>query len=90
MPLRLRLNPHVSEDEFQAMLAQAGAPAGHGLTLGTVQQRVFRSYWRRARVEGVAGDAAYELMLALPARSLRRLLHPEASRVQGRHWSELD
>ena len=58
----------------------------NGLSLATVQRRVFDSYWK-------VGDSteadAYVPMLKLDVADLRRLLPHAASSTQGKHACEL-
>ena len=62
----------------------AGVGAG-GVSLSTVQSSTFRSYWDG---EGGVYAGLYDKMLRFGVTDLRRLMHPDASLVQGVHSSE--
>ena len=65
--------------------ATGGAGGAGGVSLSTVQSSTFRSYW-----DGEDGAFAglYDKMLRFDVMDLRRLMHPDASLVQGVHSSE--
>jgi hypothetical protein len=86
------LNPAVTEAEFQRMILRSQtlsekekAALASSVSLATVQERTFQSYWR---LDGMSGSC-FDAMLQLNIQDLRRLLHPDASRVQGVHSSEV-
>ena len=58
----------------------------HGLSLATVQRKVFDSYWK---VGGLTAADAYVPMLKLDVADLRRLLPHVATGTQGKHACEL-
>ena len=96
--IALPRNDEVGEEEFQRMIARASLPEkdkrllaeqSSGLGLARVQQQVYDSYW------GVGQDCQsnsaigfFHAMMGFQTEDLRRLLHPEVSRVQGRHPAE--
>ena len=90
--LRIALDPEVGESEFAAMLARAdlrsearGRLAALGISLETVQQLTYDSYWER---NGLAEEDVYRPLQQLRMSDLRRLVHPRYSRVQGVHPEE--
>ena len=62
-----------------------GAGGAGGVSLSTVQSSTFRSYWDG---EGGVYAGLYDKMLRFGVTDLRRLMHPDASLVQGVHSSE--
>ena len=91
-PLHIALNPCVGEREFASMVARS-APTEEArrqlaaMGLGSLQHAVYESYW--AGASRARGHPNYfELLLQFTAGDLRRLMHPDASRVQGTHRSE--
>jgi hypothetical protein len=90
--IAIPLNPNVSEDEFQQMIARSTLSSGEkaaltsSISLVNVQERTFQSYWR---LDGMAGEH-FDAMLQLEMRDIRRLLHPDTSRVQGVHSVEIE
>ena len=84
--IAIDLNPDVTEAEFQRMLGRAGLQS-MGLSLKTVQRRVYDSYW------GVGGasesDGWAPMLLQMDVCDLRRLLSPMTSSTQAVHPSEL-
>ena len=86
--ITLGMNPEVTEEEFQSMLDRAGLSVHErqGLSLTTVQRKVFDSYWK---VDGATEADAYAPMLKLSVQDLRRLLPTVASSTQGTHECEL-
>eukprot|EP01052_Picozoa_sp_SAG31_P027057 SAG31_NODE_2502_length_5594_cov_3.175796_1_plen_410_part_00 len=91
--MQIPLNPALSETDFQQMLAKASdcmtsaeRACAMSLTLATVQQAVWNSYWN---VSKSMESKAYSAILKLEASDLRRLLHPEASQTQALHPCEM-
>jgi hypothetical protein len=90
--LRIPLNPDVSSDEFEAMLARAPMSGDErtklrslGMSTGSVQRLMYDSYWGR---EGLTEADVYEPMGRLHMSDLRRLVHPRYSCVQAVHSCE--
>lgn len=90
--LNIKINGEVTEAEFQQMIQEASLSDAAKRSLATrvsisnVQQMLYRSYWRRG---GLSEDDVYAPMLKLKLSHLRRLVHPQYSRVQGLHPVEL-
>merc|ERR1711971_100207 len=89
--IQIGLNRDVDEREFEAMIGRAQL-SGDGkralrelVSLNNVQATIFNSYWR---LEVLEEADCFEKMLQLDIRDIRRLLHPDASFVQGRHSIE--
>ena len=87
----------LTEEEKSGMLREAreeangngemggGEVGAGGISLSTVQSSTFRSYWDG---EGGVYAGLYDKMLRFDVTDLRRLMHPDASLVQGVHSSE--
>lgn len=94
--LKIELNPAVSDAEFSSMIDRAELTSeereglllkGEGkLSLETVQGLVYGSYWG---LDGLKEGDYFDKLLKFEMADLRRLLHPQASLVQGVHEAEM-
>ena len=90
--LKIDLNPEVSDLDLQQMIQRASLDADtkHMLTttlcIENVQERCYQSYWG---IGGLVEADCYGPLLEMQTTDLRRLIHPQLSRVQGAHQSEL-
>ncbi len=89
--LEIKLNPAVSEAEFQQMIKRSALNDQSKLALATtvnldnVRLRTYQSYWG---IAGLVEEDCYGPMLQLHIEDLRRLIHPQYSQVQGLHHTE--
>jgi hypothetical protein len=90
--LKINLNPEVTDLDLQQMIQRASLDADtkHMLTttlnIENVQERCYQSYWG---ISGLVEADCYGPLLEMQTNDLRRLIHPQLSRVQGAHQSEL-
>ena len=90
--LKIDLNPEVTDLDLQQMIQRASLDADtkHMLTttlsIENVQKRCYQSYWG---ISGLVEADCYGPLLEMQTNDLRRLIHPQLSRVQGVHRTEL-
>ena len=89
--LEVCINPAVIEIEFQQMIQRAALSEEQrqtlaaSLTVENIRERTYQSYWG---LGGLSEADCYGPMAQLQIQDLRRLIHPEYSRVQGLHITE--
>jgi hypothetical protein len=86
-PIKIPLNPCVTEEDFKQMMDRAALTMSQrqALSLETLQEAVYASYWG---LDGRTEADAWLPMLNFDIGDLRTLMHPIASSSQGLHTCE--